>query len=177
MIGLAATWWKQEDTGSRTSDPSLAVSPTSPQTLVRPVVLEGPGAGSPPFGEGCGGAGGAVSCLVFLPLQPGGGVCTFGCSPVLRSWRCGRKKRENQIKCLTSRMNSVSSQAGLHLSCFLFSGLSLTINPFSSPFIHENVLIFVPVLSAGGVCPSFVISPGFLSLSGLSPGARGGPSL
>ena len=35
-----------------------------------------------------------------------------------------------------NQQNSVSSQAGLHLSRFLFSELLLTINPFSSPFIH-----------------------------------------
>lgn len=32
----------------------------------------------------------------------------------------GRKERENQIKCLTNRMNPVSSQAGSHLSAFYF---------------------------------------------------------
>lgn len=55
-------------------------------------------------------------------------------------------KGENQIKCLTSRMNSVSSQAGLHLSCFLFSELSLTINPFPFLLSIKMFLLFVPAL-------------------------------
>lgn len=53
------------------------------------------------------------------------------------------------------QQNSVSTQAGLHLSRFLFSELSLTINPFLLLSI-KMFLIFMPTLCllAGSVSVS-----------------------
>lgn len=62
--------------------------------------------------------------------------------PSSLSWEMGKgRKEKNHIKCVSSKMNCVSSQAGFQLSSFLFSEVSLTINPFLSPFVHENVFI------------------------------------
>lgn len=62
--------------------------------------------------------------------------------PSSLSWEMGKgRKEKNQIKCVSSKMNCVSSPAGFQLSSLLFSEVSLTINPFLSPFVHENVFI------------------------------------
>lgn len=69
-------------------------------------------------------------------LGLGGPVCMFFL-PSRLSWKMGKERKEkNQIKYVSSKMSCVSSQAGFHLPSFLFSELSLTINPFPSPFVH-----------------------------------------
>lgn len=75
------------------------------------------------------------------------------------SSKAGWEAARLQFKHLTRRMNSVFSPVDFHLAHFLFSELFPTESPFSSPFILNLPLVFVPALGQFSICCSSMVLP------------------